>query len=153
MPGGRPTDYHPNYPDQARKLCYLGATDQEIADFFEVCVATVHNWKNTYPEFLDAIREGKVYADAHLASKLYNRAEGAEWEEDQAIKIKVGQYEERVEVVTVRRTAPPDTTALIFWLKNRHPAKWRDRQEISGPDGGAILQRIERVIVDPHQKD
>jgi hypothetical protein len=130
MPAGRPTKYSEAYPEQARKLCLLGATDEEMADFFDVCVATITTWKHEHPEFLASIKSGKVEADAHLAEKLYSRAQGAEWEEEQAFKVKIGSHEEKVEIVTVKRAAPPDTTALIFWLKNRKPTRWRDRQEV-----------------------
>jgi hypothetical protein len=85
---GRPTKFKPEYCDQAYKLCLLGAIDADLADFFEVAASTVYLWKNEYPEFADQIRNGKKIADMHLASKLYNRAEGAEWVEEQAFKIK-----------------------------------------------------------------
>ncbi len=147
--GGRPSKYRPEFTDQAHKLCLLGATDQEMADFFDVCVATIHNWKNDYPEFFEAVKRGKIIADAHLANKLYQRAEGAEWEEQQAIKVKVGAHEERVEIVTVKRAAPPDTTALIFWLKNRQPSKWRDTQSLQNLDkNGNPVDSGVRVLVE-----
>lgn len=154
MAGGRPTLYRDEYPEQAYKLCLLmGATDADMADFFEVSQSTLNLWKIEHPKFSESIKKGKATADMHLASKLFNKAEGAEWEEEQAIKVKISQYEEKIEVVKIKRAAPPDTTALIFWLKNRQPKQWRDRQEVSGPDGGPILQRIERVIVDPQNRD
>lgn len=134
MSEGRPTRYREEYAEQARKLCLLGATDAEMANFFEVCVATIQNWKNDFPEFLDSIKAGKIKADAHLASKLYSRAEGAEWTEEQAIKIKVGQFEERVEVVSVKRSAPPETAALIHWLNNRRSGNWRSAQSLQQLD-------------------
>ena len=126
---GRPSSYKDEYADQARKLCLLGATDKEMADFFGVSVSTVDNWKKDIPEFLGALKEGKVLADVDVANSLYQRATGYEWIEEQAIKIKVSQYEEKVEVVEVRKSVPPDTTAGIFWLKNRRKADWRDKQE------------------------
>lgn len=138
MSAGRPTKYVEDYPDQARKLCLLGATDEELADFFEVCTSTLDNWKSAYPEFLGAIKSGKIQADAHIADRLYSRAEGAEWEEEQAFKVKTGAHSERVEIVTVKRAAPPDSTAIIFWLKNRRRGDWADRQEITGANGGPI---------------
>lgn len=134
MSGGRPSKYEPEFAVQVYKLCLLGATEPEIASFFEVCLATVSNWKNDYPEFLDAMRDGKIKADAHIASKLYSRAGGAEWEEEQVIKIKVGQFEERVEVIKVKRSAPPDTTAAIHWLNNRRSGNWRSAQSLQQLD-------------------
>jgi hypothetical protein len=128
-PNGRPTLYRQDYADQARKLCLLGATDAELADFFGVPESTLNGWKLAHPGFLESIREGKVKADAEVANSLRERAVGAEWTEQQAIKIKVGPHQERVEVVEVRRAAPPDTQAAVMWLKNRRPRDWRDKQE------------------------
>lgn len=52
----RPTKYQEAYAEQARKLCLLGYTDAELADFFEVSEATINNWKLEYPEFLESIK-------------------------------------------------------------------------------------------------
>ena len=124
-PGGRPTKYKPEYVDQAFKLCLLGSTDEEMADFFEISVATLYNWKNEYPEFLEATKNGKEKADANVANRLYNRAMGYSHEED-----KIFQYEGMPVIVPTEKHYPPDTTAAIFWLKNRQPSKWRDKQDI-----------------------
>ncbi len=43
MPAGRPSKFKDEYIEQARKLAALGATDQEIADFFEV-LPTEDDW-------------------------------------------------------------------------------------------------------------
>ena len=139
MPAGRPTEFQPDFVDQARKLCLLGATDAQLADFFEVSETTINNWKNQFPEFLESVKSGKKIADAQVASSLFGRATGAEWTEDTAIKVKKVTYTENgkrsaevEEVVTVpvRCSAPPDTTACIFWLKNRKADEWRDRAEL-----------------------
>ena len=143
MTAGRPTKYQETYPEQARKLCLLGATDPELADFFDVCTTTIDNWRAEYPEFLGAIKSGKIQADAHIADRLYSRAEGAEWEEQQAIKVKTGPHTEQIVTVTVRRAAPPDSTAIIFWLKNRRSAQWRDRQEYT-----VDTDNLHRVVSD-----
>lgn len=127
---GRPTDFKPEYVDQARKLCELGATDDELADFFEIHRATLYRWKLEQPEFCDAIKAGKEIADERVERSLYQKAVGYDFTEEQAIKIKVGQYEEEVEIVEVRRHAPAETPAAIFWLKNRRKDEWRDKQEI-----------------------
>lgn len=138
MAGGRPSSYNPDYAVHVEKLCLLGATDYDIAIFFDVCEATVNNWKHEHPEFLESIKKGKTVADAHVASKLFERASGAEWIEDQAFKLKKVHYDdkgkkvmetEEIVTVPVRRAAPPDTVAGIFWLKNRKAAEWRDKHE------------------------
>ena len=64
------------YADQALKLCLLGATDKELAEFFSVSEQTLNKWKKDYPEFLESLKKGKNIADANVASRLYNRAIG-----------------------------------------------------------------------------
>jgi transcriptional regulator with XRE-family HTH domain len=149
----RPSSYRTEYADQAEKLCKLGATDKQIADFFGVSEQTVNNWKQAHPEFLESLRSGKELADANVASSLYQRAMGYSHE---AVKIAASPTGEHVAVPYVERY-PPDTTAAIFWLKNRRPDLWRDRhtQEISGPNGGPIetVSKIERVIARPNASD
>ena len=132
--GGRPTDFKEEYIEQVAKLCELGATDMEIADFFEVDVRTIHRWKNTNDEFCHSIKIGKDRADERVERSLYMKATGYDYKEEQAIKIKEEQYKESVEVVEVTKHQPADTTAGIFWLKNRKKVSWQDKvhQEHSG---------------------
>lgn len=134
---GRPTKYKEEYNEQAYKLCLLGHTDEELASFFEVHVSTIHQWKLDYPDFSDSIKKGKEIADMDVAVKLLERAQGAVVVRQQAIKMKDTQYnnegkkiseEERIEVVDLVHQEAPDTTALIFWLKNRKSSAWRDKQ-------------------------
>jgi hypothetical protein len=135
---GRPTKYQNEFPDQAYKLCLLGATDAMLADFFEVCVDTINEWKKVYPEFSASIKRGKYSADSNIANSLYNRAMGMTITIQQAVKIttrKQGANKqitqtEGVEIVSLKQEIPPDTTAGIFWLKNRQPKEWRDKQEV-----------------------
>lgn len=138
---GRPTAYRRKYCEQARKMCLLlGATDADLADFFEVKEQTINNWKNSHPEFFESIKEGKAKADANVGVRLYERAMGYSHDEE---KIFCHQGEvTRAETV---KHYPPDTAACIFWLKNRQRDKWRDRHEITGEDGGPL----EVSIVDP----
>ncbi len=52
----RPTKYQEAYAEQARKLCLLGYTDAELADFFEVSESTINKWKLDYPKFSESIK-------------------------------------------------------------------------------------------------
>jgi hypothetical protein len=133
---GRPSAYRPEHAEQALKLCRLGATDADIAEFFGVSEQTINAWKGRHPEFLESLKGGKMEADAHVADRLFKRATGYEHE-----AVKIMQYEGAVIEVPYVEHYPPDTTAAIFWLKNRRPDLWRDRaqHEHSGPDGGPIL--------------
>lgn len=125
---GRPTAYKPEFVAQAKKLAKAGFTDMQMADFFEVSRATFYNWTAEHKDFLDAIKMQKEGPDECVTRSLYHRARGYEWTEQQSVKVKGEDGIERVEVVPVRRHVPPDSTAAIFWLKNRRG--WRDRQEV-----------------------
>ena len=132
---GRPTNYKKEYDEQAYKLCLLGATDKEMADFFNVKEQTINNWKKNHPSFFESIKRGKIVADANVAKSLYNRALGYYHPEDKIFN----DNGEPLIVPTVKHY-PPDPTAAIFWLKNRKPAEWRDKREteLTGKDGGPI---------------
>jgi hypothetical protein len=148
----RPTSYKSEYTELARKFCLLGADDATLAKLFDVSDKTIDNWKKNHPEFLRSLKEGKYIADAEVGQRLYERATGFEWDEAQAIKLKQVEYNngkrvrevERVEIVTVHKVVPPDTTAIIFWLKNRQKANWRDKQEHehAGKNGDPIEQNL-----------
>ncbi len=105
-------------------MCLLGATDKQLADFFEVNVDSVYEWKKVYPSFSEALKKGKEQADAIIAQSLYKRARGFKHKE-----VKIFQYEGKPVVVPFTAYYAPDTTAAIFWLKNRKPSEWRDKHE------------------------
>lgn len=123
--GGRPSSFRDEYVEQVEKLCRLGATDAELADFFDVSETTINNWKGKHPEFVEALKRGKAQADAEVADKLFKRATGYEHE-----SVKIFQYEGGIIEAPYVKRYPPDTTAAIFWLKNRRPDLWRDKQDV-----------------------
>lgn len=123
---GRPSKYKEEYNEQAYKLCLLGATDKDMASFFDTTEQTINAWKDAYPEFLESLKKGKDAADATVAQKLYHRAIGYEHPE-----IVTATFQGKItDTKEVTKHYAPDPTAAIFWLKNRQPAKWRDKQEI-----------------------
>lgn len=128
----RPSKYKKEFIAQAEKLCKLGATDAEIADFFEVDVRTLYRWKGEHPEFCHALKSGKVEADDRVERSLFSRAIGYEHEETDIRVI-----DKAIVQTPIRKYYPPDTTAAIFWLKNRRPDEWRDKttQELTDPEG------------------
>lgn len=123
--GGRPSKYKPAYDNQAYKLALLGATDKELADFFEVSEWTINKWKKEFPKFSQSLKRGKLQADSIVAEKLFKRATGYSHPDSQIFIY----YGKPVVVKTIKHY-PPDTTAGIFWLKNRAKATWRDKHEI-----------------------
>jgi hypothetical protein len=124
--GGRPSSYKPEFAAQAAKLCSLGATDQEMADFFEVNVLTIYRWKHAHDEFCKALKVGKEVADERVERSLYQRAIG--YEQDEVKIFMPGGAAEPV-YAPFRAKIAPDVTAAIFWLKNRRRELWRDVTE------------------------
>jgi hypothetical protein len=143
----RPTKYKAEFAIQAEKLCKLGATDDEIAEFFEVSVATINNWKRDHKGFLESIKKGKTLADAEVANKLFHRATGYDHAD---VDIRV--IDNQIVQTALVKHYPPDTAAAIFWLKNRQKAKWRDKIDhgLEGPDGGPINHNLTIQFVKPN---
>lgn len=129
MAGGRPSKWKDEFVEQALKLARLGATDKEAADFFGVKISTITKWKLEKAEFSTALKEGKIFSDANVASSLYHRALGYSHED---VDIRV--IDRKIVQTTIIKHYPPDTTAAIFWLKNRRPDKWRDKPVDEDPD-------------------
>ena len=150
MPAGRPTAYKPEYVDQAAKLCALGATDDEIADFFGVTRTTIYRWKIEHEEFCNAIKSAKEAANERVERSLYQKAVGYTFD-----TVKIFQHQGEVINAPYREHVPPDTTAAIFWLKNRRKESWRDKFAIGGADDMPPIQvaAIELVAVQPKVSD
>lgn len=139
---GRPSSYSPDMARQAEKLCDLGATDIEIADFFEVDVRTVYRWKHEHPEFCQALKDGKVNADERVRRSLYQRAVGYEQDE---VKIFMPAGAEAPVYAPYRAKVAPDVTAAIFWLKNREPEQWRDKVETTHQVGDTMADLFANI--------
>lgn len=117
---GRPSKFDDKICKQATKLCRLGATDQEIASFFEVHVDTIYEWKKKHPDFSEALKKGKELADATVANSLYRRAIGYK-------HTAVQFFSFQGEIISEKyiKHYPPDSVACFFWLQNRRPDRWR----------------------------
>lgn len=125
MPAGRPTLYREEHADTARRLCLLGLTDEELAEFFGVHPDTIYEWDRVHPEFSEARARGKERADAKVAERLYHRALGYHHPD-----VHVSSYEGAITLTPVTKHYPPDTQAATWWLKNRRGKNWRDKSEI-----------------------
>lgn len=136
---GRPSSFKAEYAEQAHKLCLLGATDEELADFFEVAVTTIDNWKKDHPEFLGALKSGKEQADAEVAEKLFQRAKGYSHPD-----VHVSNFQGAITITPLTKHYPPDTAAAFIWLKNRQKDKWRDKQEVEHTASDELLTLLEQ---------
>lgn len=99
-----------------------GLTDEQISQNMGISRSTLNEWKNKYQDISDTLKKGKEVVDLQVENALLKRALGYSYEE---VTFEYGE-----EVKRVRKEVVPDTTAQIFWLKNRRPDKWRDKQDI-----------------------
>jgi hypothetical protein len=123
---GRPSAYKKEFAVQARKLTLLGATDMELADFFGVVLSTINLWKIKHPEFSESVKVGKDAADERVISSLFHRAIGFSHPE-----VDIRMYEGQIIKTDIVKQYPPDTTAAIFWLKNRRKDEFRDKVDVN----------------------
>lgn len=135
-PRGRPKLYKEEYVEQARKLTKLGATEAELGEFFNVSQRTIRRWIVENAKFARAVKVGKAVADDRVEKSLYNRAVGYTFESE-----KIFQHNGKVIRAEVLEHVPPETTACIFWLKNRRREEWRDKHELghSGQVGHGVV--------------
>lgn len=138
MPAGRPTKYSAEFAEHAKALATNGATAWEIARALGVTKSTIYDWAAAYPEFSDALRVGREIADNRVERSLYERAVGYEFD-----AVKIMSYEGSVIVEPYVEHVPPDPNAAKFWLMNRQPDKWREKQSLAlSNEGDAPLIQI-----------
>lgn len=102
-----------------------GLTDEQIAEKIGIRRPTLYDWKKKYSDISDALKRGKEVVDRQVENALLKRALGYEFKE---ITQELTEDGMRVTKVITKQQAP-DTTAQIFWLKNRKPEEWRDKKE------------------------
>ena len=120
-----------------------GLIDEQIAHNMGITTKTLYEWKNKYGEISEALKKGKEVIDRQVENALLKRALGYAYDET--------TYEDGVETKRVTKEVAPDTTAQIFWLKNRKPAEWRDKieqqQTVTIQDDG-FLEALKGTIED-----
>lgn len=99
-----------------------GLTDEQIAHNIGIRRETLYDWKKKYPNITNVLKQGKEVVDRQVENALYRTAIGFEYEEETVTNDGM--------IVTTKKYSKPNTTAQIFWLKNRKPHEWRDKQEI-----------------------
>ena len=110
-----------------------GLNDEQIAHNIGIGVRTFYEWLSKYKQLKQVLKQSKEVVDREVENALFKSA--------------IGYYldEERIDsegnVYKVRRFVPPNTTAQIFWLKNRKPNEWRDKKqtELTGANGGNLV--------------
>lgn len=104
-----------------------GLVEAQIAKNIGINPATLYVWKTKYPEIDSALKRGKRPVDIEVENKLLKRAMGYEYEEVTTEIIEQPDGTKRKHIKKTLKQVLPDTTAQIFWLKNRRPDLWRDK--------------------------
>lgn len=145
MPPGRKSRYHSHIQPHLELIaawCRDGATEKDICEKLGVSVSAFSEYKNRYPELLEALKINKEIADQRVINALYKSAVGYEYDEIRTTYIE-GENQARSAnssarssaatkklVVKVTKRVLPNVTAQIFWLKNRLADHWRDKQQL-----------------------
>ena len=105
-----------------------GLTDEQIAGNIGINTSTLYDWKNKFSKISEALKKGKEVVDIQVENALLKRALGYDFQETRVEK----SDKDGTKIIQTLKHIPADTTAQIFWLKNRRPDKWRDKPEIPG---------------------
>ncbi|MET3658881.1 transcriptional regulator with XRE-family HTH domain [Sporosarcina psychrophila] len=109
-----------------------GLTDEQIAANIGISRSTLNEWKKKYSDISDTLKRGKEVVDRQVENALLKRALGYQYNEvtqEKTWSDDLGIYEMSVTKIVIKEVNP-DVTAQIFWLKNRKPKDWRDKQDI-----------------------
>jgi hypothetical protein len=151
MAGGRPSKYQTHVEPKlllVAKWARNGLTDKDIAEKLDISVDSMVEYKKQFPELSESLKVNKEEADTRVENMLYKRAMGYQYEEItiEQIELKMGSgenvmYQPATKTKTVIKEVVPDTTAQIFWLKNRDQRNWRDKQDIE--HSGQMTNKID----------
>jgi transcriptional regulator with XRE-family HTH domain len=131
-----------------------GLTDEQIANNMGINVSTLYKWKNDNSEINDALKKGKEVVDIQVENALFKRAIGYTVTLEKDFKLKEVVYDnngkkvcekEYLQMGHEQQHVPADTTAQIFWLKNRKAAVWRDKQDVE--HSGEIKNATHEVLL------
>lgn len=155
MAGGRPSEFNRIWNNEDGLLRIAGwardgLTNEQIAENMGISATTLYEWKNKYAEFAEALKINKEIADRYVENALYKSCMDRVIKVRKAFKVKHVKYDngkrvsEDEEVVTAEEEVPipANTTAQIFWLKNRKPEDWRDKQQIEHSGEVNIAQTL-----------
>jgi hypothetical protein len=137
---GQPTKFKPEYLNQALVLAEKGFTDNDIAEAFDVTKRTIDNWKKQFPQFFHSLKKGKAVSDKKVVQSLYQRALGYSHPDTH-----ISNHQGIVTKTSIIKHYPPETVACIFWLKNRDPENWRDKQDIEHYGNITLAQALHKA--------
>lgn len=131
--------------------CRDGLTDTQISELLGISYETFRLHKKNHYVFSDILMRTKSIVDINIENSLYQRAKGSKVKET----IKETKTDKEGNVIFTRtkqieKEVPPDTTAQIFWLKNRKPVQWRDKRQIENTSSSNVdvLKELVKALPD-----
>nr|DAE63230.1 MAG TPA: terminase small subunit [Caudoviricetes sp.] len=100
-----------------------------------IATGTLYEWKKSYPEISEALKRGKEVVDIEVENALLKRALGYDYTEE---RVEISEKDGRKVIQNTKHIAA-DTTAQIFWLKNRRPDRWRDKPMPTAEGDGVTI--------------
>lgn len=134
---GQPSKFDKANMKAAEMLYKKGCTDKEVSYALDVTETTLNNWKVAHSEFFETLKDWKKDADSRVERSLYERATGYSCKE-----TKLFCHEGMIISEDIVKNYPPDTTAMIFWLKNRNQREWRDKTEVLNTNTELTLEEF-----------
>ena len=131
--------------NKIEKLATFGLIDKDLAALLGVTEQTICKWKKDEPEFILVLKKGKEIADTRVVRSLYERATGYEHPD-----VHISNFQGMITETEIIKHYAPDPTSMIFWLKNRQPSEWRDKQEIE--HSGSIEQKVNAMSKEERAK-
>ena len=134
---GRPTKYKKEYAEQARKICKLGATDLQLSDIFGVAESTIYKWKKDHPEFSEALKSGKLTSIGKVELSLFQKATGYSHADTH-----ISNYQGEITKTEITKHYPPSDKAIIYYLNNLAPEKYRNQPTIVIPGDAEAYDKL-----------
>lgn len=130
MPAGRKSKYDQDtFPNLAEQFAREGLSDEQIAKNLGIGTRTYYEYLEKYPQFSQAIKRGKKPVDIEIENALFKRAKGYTVEEVHTEYINDGSENPKIKTQKrVKKEIAPDTGAIVFWLTNRVPHRWQNKQ-------------------------
>lgn len=143
-----------------------GLTEEQISHNMGISLSTLKNWKNKNITILTTLKKGKQVADIEVENALFNNAVGYTYTEEVVSTKREVVYEDGKKikeisepvVIEIKKYKQPETTAQIFWLKNRKPDVWRDKiidveNEEAITNATDILVKIRKTVDDRYERN
>ncbi len=139
---GRPLKYSGEYhPLLVEIMAQAGMTDAQMATKLGIAESTFHKWKNDFPQFSEALKRGKSTPDDQVQAALFRRAIG--FERHDAVKVFMPAGAKAPGYAKYTEYFPPDVMAIIYWLNNRRPDRWK-----KNPEGNPGEGDDNRLVID-----